>query len=227
MSKDCVSRVLALAIALSACKSTNSENVRTPGIAVDYRVTDNQFGTVSASAVMKIGSTYIDLSGGDALYCEGVKMGKAEGGLREVMYAANLNRLVPGDSYEFQLYRPATRETHFSYAIAPEPVVITAPSSGESVSSRLPLSVVWTAAAQGNMSVHVTGSSVRSQSNNVGLDRGSYTIPANTLVCEDNLIWCAGTLTVTRTIVGVGDPDFESATVESITEARVDIQIQM
>ena len=221
--------LVALAFAapvLGGCQSTNSENVKTPGMAATFRATDDTIGTVAAHAQLKIGSTYIDLSGGDAIFCDNVKLGKSEGAFNEIDYEATIARLAPGQSYVFEFRRPATSESHLSYVIAPDPVVIAAPGNGSIVSSKAPLSVAWTAAAMGGISISVTGSGVRGRSYSVGSDQGSYTIPANDLVCGDNLVACSGVLTVTRTVVGSGDPDFESADVKSITSANVDIQVQ-
>lgn len=212
---------------LGGCQSTNSENVKTPGMAATFRITDDGSGSAAAHAQLKIGSTFIDLSGGDALYCDNVKMGKSEGLLNEINYDATVARLVPGQSYVFEFLRPATSESHLSFAIAPDPVVISVPSNGASVSSRLPVSVAWTTSAMGSISIRVTGSGVHNRLYAVGADRGTFAIAANELVCEDNLTACSGLLTVTRTVVGSGDPDFESAEVESITSSSVDIRIQM
>ena len=211
---------------LGGCQSTNSENVKTPGMAATFRTTDDIIGTVAAHAELKIGSTYIDLSGGDALYCDNVKLGKSEGLLSEIDYDATVARLAPGQSYVFEFRRPSTSESHLSYAIAPDPVVIAAPSNGAIVRSTAPLSVAWTTAAMGGIGITVTGSGVHNRSYGVAADHGTYTIPANDLVCEENLVACSGVLTVTRTVVGAGDPDFESANVQSITSASVAIQIE-
>ena len=217
----------AATLLLLGCQSANSENVKTPGIAASFRTTDAASGNVAAHAQMKIGSTYIDLSGGDALYCDGVKLGKSEGLLNEINYDATVVRRAPGDLYVFDFQRPATGEDHQSYAIAPEPVVISAPSNGAAVNSKTALVVTWASATQGGINISVTGSGVNSRAYSVGADRGTYTIAANELVCRDNLTACAGAVTVTRTVVGSGDPDFESASVQSITDASVDIQIRM
>jgi len=210
-----------------ACQSTNSENVKTPGIAATFRTTDDSSGTVAAHAQLRVGSTYIDLSGGDALFCDNVKLGKSEGLLNEINYDAAVARLTPGASYVFEFRRPASSESRLSYAIAPDPVVIAAPGNGGMVSSQAPLPVAWTPAAMGGISISVTGSGVQNRSYAVGPDHGTYTIPANALLCENNLGPCSGVLTVTRTVVGSGDPAFESVDVESMTSASVNLQIQM
>lgn len=214
-------------MALVGCQSANSENVRTPGIAANFRVTDQNSGTVAAHVELKIGSTYIDLSGGDTLSCDGVKLGKREGLLNEVLYDASVPRRQPGDRYVFEFRRPDFAESHSSYAVAPDPVVISAPGNGAIVSSKSAVSVAWTAAVQGSIGISVTGSGVHNQSYGVGADRGTYAIPANDLVCEDKLAACSALLTVTRTVIGIGDSDFESAEVKSITEASIDLRLQM
>jgi len=219
---------VAAGIALvGGCQSTNSENVKTAGIAAAFRTTDALSGNVAAHAQFKIGSSYIDLSGGDALYCDGVKLGKSEGAFNEINYDATVARRAPGDLYVFEFVRPNTGEDHASYAIAPQPVVITAPSNGTTALSSAPLVVSWAAATQGGISISVTGSGVNSRLYSVSADGGTYTIAANDLRCADNLTACNGALTVTRTVVGSGDPDFESASVESISSASLDIQIKM
>ena len=215
------------ALFLGGCQSTNSENVKTPGIAATFRITDDYSGGAAAHAQLKIGSTYVDLSGGDALYCDNVKLGKSEGLLNEINYDTTVPRLIPGESYVFEFLRPTTAESHLSYAIAPDPVVISVPSNGASVSSKLPVSVAWKTSAMGSISLSVTGASVHNRFYAVGADRGTFAIAANELVCEDGQPACSGLLTVIRTVVGSGDPDFQSADVESITSASVDIGIQM
>jgi hypothetical protein len=212
---------------VGGCQSTNSENVKTAGMAATFRTTDALSGNVAAHAQFKIGSSYIDLSGGDALYCDGIKLGKSEGAFNEINYDATVPRRTPGDVYVFEFVRPATGEDHASYAIAPEPVVITAPSNGTLATSAVPLVVRWAVATQGGISISVTGPDVTTHRYSVGTALGTFTIPGGDLACAANLTACTRTLTVTRTVVGSGDPDFESASVESITASSVDIQIQM
>jgi hypothetical protein len=201
--------------------------VKPPGIAASFRVTDQLSGPVAAHAELKIGSTYIDLSGGDTLSCDGIKLGKHEGLLNEVLYDGSVTRRQPGDSYVFEFRRPDFAESHLSYAVAPDPVVISVPGNGAVVSAKSPISVAWTTAAQGSIGISVTGSGVHNRSYGVGADRGTYSIPANDLACEDNLTSCSALLTVTRTVIGLGDTDFESAEVKSITDASLDLRLQM
>jgi hypothetical protein len=217
----------ALGVVSLGCQSANSENVKTPGIAASFRVTDALSGGVAAHVELKIGSTYIDLSGGDALFCDGVKLGKSEGLLNEVLYDATVSRRTPGDSYVFEFRRPDPPEDHLSYAFSPEPVVISVPSNGAVISSKSATSVAWATAAQGSIGISVTGSGVHNKYYGVGADRGTFTIPQNDLICEENLTSCSVLLTITRTVVGTGDPDFESAQVESVTNASIDLQLKM
>lgn len=219
--------MVSLATTSVACQSANSENVKTPGIAASFRMTDSLSGAVAAHAELMIGSTYIDLSGGDSLSCDGIKLGKHEGLLNDILYDANVPRRQPGDSYAFEFRRPDFGETHLSYAVAPDPVVISAPSNGASVSAKSSISVAWATAAQGSISISVSGSGVQNRAYGVGADRGTYTIMPNDLACEDRLTSCSALLTVTRSVIGMGDPDFESAKVESITQASIDLRLQM
>lgn len=57
------------------CTSATSTDVKTSGISADYGVTTFE-GTTQASvrATFTIGSTYLDLQGGDAAYCDGVAL---------------------------------------------------------------------------------------------------------------------------------------------------------
>jgi hypothetical protein len=227
MKNESITALLAFATFIAACQSANSENIKTPGIAASFRITDNKSGTAAAHAELKIGSTYIDLSGGDALLCNGIKLAKSEGVLNEIRYDATVARLSPGGSYEFDFNRPSSGESHASYAVAPEPVLITAPANGTLVSAKAPLSVSWQAAAQGSIGISMVGSGVHTRTYGVGVDAGTYTIPAGDLACEQSYKTCSAALTITRTVIGTGDPDFQSAGVQSITDASIDITIQM
>ena len=213
---------------LAGCKQkADSGNLKTSSLAATFRITDDPSGNAAAFAQLMQGSRYLDLNNGDGLYCDNVKLAKNDELLSGIDYEGTIPRRPVGDSYIFEFRRPSTGEYLYSYAIAPTPMVITAPANATTIDPLASLQVAWEVASPSGIKIEVTGTGLKKGYSSSLADQGSFTIPAGSLLCSDELISCEATLTLSRTVMGKGDIDFQSAKVESISQASVSIKIGM
>ncbi|MDA3862786.1 MAG: hypothetical protein PF689_02850 [Deltaproteobacteria bacterium] len=62
---------------IGACSTTESENIKTSGIWVHYKIVENTDGDIYAYAVLRVGGstgTMVDLVGDDSVECNEVKL---------------------------------------------------------------------------------------------------------------------------------------------------------
>jgi hypothetical protein len=213
---------------LAGCKQkVESGNLKTSSLAATFRISDDPSGNAAAFAQLMQGDRYLDLNNADGLYCDGIKLAKNDQTLSGIDYQGTVPRRPVGELYLFEFRRPSTGEYLYSYAIAPNPMVITAPTNATTIDPLAPLQLTWDVASPSGIRIEVTGTGMKKGYSSSVADQGSFTIPANSLLCSDELMSCEATLTLSRTVMGNGDTRFQSCKVESISQASVSIKVQM
>lgn len=145
------------------CAKTDSSNIKTSGFYADYTVktsaTNPSVATCSASFRVEAGGTYIDLSSGDTVTCNGQSMSRSElFGI--VTYTATLAATV-GSTYTVVLTRSG--EAPYSASVTlPEAVSPTSPASGASGTKGNVLSFSWATSSSSIDTMTVSSSSVTS-----------------------------------------------------------------
>lgn len=161
-----------------SCSNTNSDNVKTSGFYVTYTVRGNNQNSVSCTATLQVGGstgTYLDLSGGDSVTCNGNSMSRSEF-LGMITYSATVPYSV-GGTYTVVLNRSG--ETPYSStAVLPEAIANMNPSSATSYTKGNPISPSWTSSASALDGMVVTlnysagGSSYSYQQNDTAPENG-------------------------------------------------------
>lgn len=136
--------MILMSLLIISCAKTKSDNIKTSGFYANYSVTGSQANTAlvscSASFQVESGGTYIDLSSGDSVTCNGQSMSRSElAGI--VTYSASVAYQV-GGTYEIVLTR--TGESPYSSTVTlPEAVTGISPTSG-SYSKGAQINYSWT-----------------------------------------------------------------------------------
>lgn len=129
---------------LVSCSKTESDNVKTSGFYVTYSVQGNNQNSVSCTATFQVGGstgTYLDLSSGDTITCNGNSMSRSEF-LGMITYTATVPYSV-GGTYTLVLSR--TGESAYSSSVVlPEAIAGMNPSSATSYTKGTGLSAAWT-----------------------------------------------------------------------------------
>ncbi len=156
---------------LSACSTTESDNVATKGIYATIEVAGNNANSVNCEVQLQVGGptgTYLDLSAGDSLTCNGNTMARNEF-LGIVTYTATLTYAV-GATYTIEFVR-AGEGTYTSTAVLPGAISGASVQEGNSIAKGQPLTALWTASTSTEDSMYVTlsysylnGSTTSSQS---------------------------------------------------------------
>jgi hypothetical protein len=131
-------------LSLVSCSQEDSAYVQTEGINARFEVIADTNNNTICKAVFRVGNggiggTYLELSGGDAVYCNGNKMYKREF-LGAIEYRANVNYL-PGMDYVFEFRRP--EETHYANVRMPSAPVITSPSNYQYLAKNQMVQIRW------------------------------------------------------------------------------------
>lgn len=138
------------------CANTESDNVKTAGFYADYNVltqaTNPTVAVCSATFRVEAGGTFINLSSGDSVTCNGQAMSRSEI-FGMVSYTVNLPATV-GGVYTVVLTRAG--ESPYSASVTlPNPVSITSPANNFATTKGAPLNFSWTTngAAEDSMRV--------------------------------------------------------------------------
>lgn len=163
MKKNLLSSLLCMAVFTVSCAKTDSDNIKTSGFYADYQVrtqaSNSSIAVCSASFRVEAGGTFIDLSSGDFVTCNGQSMSRSEV-LGMVTYTANVAATV-GGTYALVLTR-AGESPYTANVTLPSAVVPTSPANGTSSSKGSALNFSWTPSANSSdamlvSTVKVTG----------------------------------------------------------------------
>lgn len=208
------------------CTSATSTDVKTSGISADYGVTTFE-GTTQASvrATFTIGSTYLDLQGGDAAYCDGVVLNREKNVLGQITYTGALPRKAVGQTYTFELRRSG--ETLRSTVTQPASIAVAAPTQGQDLKVGASATVRWSGAG-GETRVTI--------GQNDCLDTASVDAPASATEATlpgDKIRFAQGktgpcnaaTVGVSRNVEGVGSSSFKSVSIKATNIAEVPVHV--
>lgn len=127
------------------CAKTDSDNVKTSGFYVTYKITGNNQNSATCNSSFQVGGvtgTYLDLSTGDSITCDGQAMSRSDfAGI--VTYSANV-AYQAGKTYNFVLTR-ANEGTYTSSAVLPSTIGGYSPSGNPSIQKGSPINLLWTA----------------------------------------------------------------------------------
>lgn len=230
LSKEYVVRIHYLACLVPAlflgCTSATSTDVKTSGISADYGVTTFE-GTTQASvrATFTIGSTYLDLQGGDAAYCDGVALNREKNVLGQIEYTGSLPRKAVGQTYTFELRRSG--ETLRSTVNQPASFTVAAPTQGQDLKVGTSATVRWS--GTGNQTRVTIGQ-------NDCLDTAWVDAPATATEATlpgDKIRFSQGktgpcnaaTVSVSRNVEGVGSSSFKSVSIKATNIAEVPVHV--
>lgn len=166
MRKNLLLSMVILAAIVVGCAKTDSSNIKTSGFYADYAVktlaTSPSVATCTATFRVEAGGTYIDLSSGDTVTCNGQSMARSElFGI--VTYSANLTATV-GATYTIVLTRSG--EVPYSASVTlPEAVSPTSPANNASGAKGSVLNFSWTTSSSSTDAMTVSASSVTSGDN--------------------------------------------------------------
>jgi len=148
--------IFLLPLLLAACAKVDSSQVKSGGIYANYSVTAQGNGSASCEATFQVGSptgTYLSLSGSDAATCDGHPMQRSEI-LGIVTYSAQ----VPYDlsrTYSAVLHRDGEPDYQSDMNL-PEPLALTYPAGGETVSGSNGIELRWALAQSTAYDISVT-----------------------------------------------------------------------
>lgn len=166
MKKNLLISMMIVAVLGSGCAKTDSDNIKTSGFYADYTVktlaSNSSVATCSATFRVEAGGTYIDLSSGDTVTCNGQSMSRSEI-LGIVTYSANLTATA-GATYTIVLTR-AGESPYSSSVTLPEAVSPTSPAQGASAVKGNALSFSWATSSNSTDAMVVSASSVTSGDN--------------------------------------------------------------
>jgi hypothetical protein len=203
--------LILLSILFISCAKTESEFVQTSGIHTQFEVIKDADGDIECRATFQVGDgvggTYLDLTGDDEVYCNGVKLRRSNlFGI--VDYRANIsaNR---NNSYHFKFKRDG--ESYESITELPADVTFISPNPYERVKKDEPLSVEWFRDMNNEAAITVQHYQVLSNDKNQQQKSSHYTKyqrPEVGYITFDNVLDFQGTgqvdgqVTITRTRKG-------------------------
>ncbi len=178
MKKRFLTLLVLVSILIQSCAKTNSDNIKTSGFYAEYSVSvDSSSPTVAkcvASFRVESGGTFIDLTTGDTVTCNGQAMSRSEiAGM--VSYTVNLTGTV-GATYTVLLTRSG--ESPYSATVTlPDPITTISPVNGASASKGAGLSFSWTPSSNASDAMLVSTTSVTGGDTNCPYS-ASYSNPA-------------------------------------------------
>ena len=143
---------------LLSCSRTTSDNVKTSGFYATIRVagSSTNTATVSCSAQFQVGGstgTYLDLTGGDTVTCNGNSMTKTEfAGI--VTYSASVTYSV-GSTYTVTLTRSG-ESPYTSSVTLPEAVTVLSPANASSFQKGTQRNYSWTPSSNASDYMRIT-----------------------------------------------------------------------
>ncbi len=208
------------------CTSATSTDVKTSGISADYAVTTFE-GTPQAAirATFTIGSTYLDLQGGDAAYCEGVALNREKNALGQIVYTVALPRKAVGQTYTFELRRSG--ETLRSTVTQPATITVAAPTQGQDLKVATNATVRWS--GTGNETRITIGQSDCLDTAWVDAPASATeaTLPADKIrFAQGKTGPCnSATVGVSRSVAGVGAASFKSVDIKATNIAEIPVHV--
>lgn len=127
-----------------SCSKTNSDNVKTSGIHATLSVEGNNQNSVTCKATLQVGGstgTYLDLTSGDTITCNGNSMSRSEL-LGIITYSATVPYQA-GSTYTIVLTRTG-EDPYSSSVVLPEAISNVSPSAAISQQKGSAISVSWT-----------------------------------------------------------------------------------
>lgn len=143
---------------LAACSKTESENVKTAGLYVSFHVEMDEYQTLHCFATFQVGGstgTYLELTGGDDVECNGVSMHKSDV-LGMVTYSTNVPANA-NNTYSIRFTRPGEPD-YVAVTYLPADFSITAPVAESTINKTQSFEARWSAStnSKDNMNVDVS-----------------------------------------------------------------------
>lgn len=148
--------MMAISFMMMACSKTDSDDVKTSGFYATLSVDGNNSNQVTCRATFQVGGatgTYLDLSSGDTVTCNGQSMSRSEF-LGMITYTATATYQV-GATYSIVLTR-AGESPYTATAVLPEAITVTSPTEGQSVTKGTAPTATWTSAVDAGAEMAVT-----------------------------------------------------------------------
>jgi len=218
--------MLCLAILISGCGSTSSENVKSQGIFARIIVKSDNNAT-RVDTTLTVGSslgTNLVLSGADNLKAtaRGVTqvLTKSKDLFGDVSYTTTFNFNAPNTEVVVSLERPNDTSCPNSRVLMPDPFSVTAPAPGQVFTSQSTIPVNWTPAgpATGTVNVNFTtrctdanGSAVFRSRTFTSADSGTTSVAAASVLPTEiynTAQACTCDVEVSRTSDGTLDPNY-------------------
>jgi hypothetical protein len=150
-----------ISISVMSCSNTPSDNVKTDGFYVTYKITGNNVNTATCKVTFQVGGatgTYLDLSSNDVVTCDGQSMSRSEfAGI--ITYSVNVAYQV-GKTYNVVLTRSGEDPYNASVTL-PEAITGYSPSVPTTYQKGSSIAPTWTPSSNGAdaMSVSLSYSS--------------------------------------------------------------------
>ena len=221
-----------LLLIIQGCAKTNSDNVKTSGFYATYKITANNQNSATCTSTFQVGGltgTYLDLSAGDSITCDGQAMSRSDfAGI--VTYSAIVAYQV-GKTYNFVLMRVG-EGSYTSSAVLPAVISGNSPSGNPSIHKGSPINLLWTVSNNVFDSMDITLSYSTGTSSysyyksdsfpelGSGLGFGSSETQVSPAVAGNWL----GSITFKRRQSGTMDV-LLSGTVEAVQELKVDLTL--
>jgi hypothetical protein len=148
---------LACALFLSGCGTDESANIRTPGLHVTFSLEGDATDTVRCQAVFQVGGgtgTYLSLSSGDSVTCNGAPMAEDSNFIGQITYQTLLPA-NPGADYQFDFTRSG-EGTYKANVVLPTPVVVAQPALNQQIVKGTLLTAAWNPEPARNDDINLT-----------------------------------------------------------------------
>lgn len=234
---------------ISGCGgSAESEDIRTPGIHAEFKVTANGNGSTNVSADLEVGSggilgaTDLSLSGNDTLSATSdtvtKPLDKETDFLGEITYETTFSGDAEGTQFVIAFEREGDTSAPNSYVSLPEPLVVNSPVTDDRFDFDEDITLTWEASfnsdelrVQTQSECPIAGGSSFSGSSFTTVDDGSFTISAlealgsahddspSQSICEVKII-------IRRVNIGHLDPNFgEGGSIEGVQKRTIEISV--
>jgi hypothetical protein len=204
-----------------SCAKTESENVQTSGIHSQFEVVKDADGDIECKATFQVGDglggTYLDLTGDDEVFCNGVRL-RRNNIFGVVEYRAHVQR-KDNNLYHFKFKRQG--ESYESIAELPGDVQFISPAPYERLRKDQPVDVQWYRNFDNEAAITVQHYQVLSYDSKQQKKSSSYTKyqrPEVGYITFDNVLDFEGTgqvdgrVTITRTRKGRQAPGLNGTT---------------
>jgi hypothetical protein len=214
---------LAALLASPGCTIAASTDVKSSGISAFYDVQSLQSTAdrVSVTASFKVGSTVLDLIGGDTVSCDGVTLTRNKDALGNIEYRGSVPKKGVGERYAFEFKRSG--ESFVSTVGQPDTIAPIAPAVGSDVLRTTRFEVQWDKATP-RTTVSVSEPGCVSSAGIDGSNKTSVAFEPNSLTFSGSPISCPkAQIAISRSVAGVGSEGLKSVDIVATNTAYIGV----